>query len=272
MTARQGAVARERRHTLHFLQEIRQSAPVFLDTVVDMTRVLAHRAAARAQDRKYSVVSYYLYAAARVLSRHPEANAAIRGRWRPRVMKYLAVDGKLTLDKTLGGQRVVLSAILPDLGHASLDDIQRQVDRFRDCDPAGLPEFAGARLMHRLPVPVGSVLYRLAVRPLRRRAEIMGTVAITSLGHAAVDGFYSVGGTTITLGIGRTIDRPAARDGQLVIAPTARLSLTFDHRVIDGAEAAAVLTEINDLLESFPAGSGSAEPAAESARPRVLSR
>jgi pyruvate/2-oxoglutarate dehydrogenase complex dihydrolipoamide acyltransferase (E2) component len=265
VSARAVPVARERRHTLHFLGEIRRFSPVFLDAEVDMTAVLADRAAARDRGHRYSIVSYFLYAGARVLSAHPEANAAIRGHMRPRVVRYQPVSAKLTLDKTLSGQRVVLSTVLPDLGHASLDDIQRQVDRFRDGDPAVMPEFAGARLMHRLPVPVGSVLYRLAVRPLRRRAEIMGTFAVTSLGHAPVDGFYSVGGTTITLGIGQALDRPVARDGRVIIAPTTRLSLTFDHRVIDGAEAAAVLAGIKDLLESFPAPPESALP--ESALP-----
>jgi len=253
-------IARQRRHTLHFLGEIRRFSPVFLDTEVDMTRVLARRAAVRDSGRRHSVVSYFLYAAGRVLSAHPEANAAIRGRIRPRVARYGSVDGKLTLDKTMGGQRVVLSAVLPDLGHASPDDIQRRVDRLRAGDPAAMPEFAGVRLLHRLPVPLGSALYRLAVRPLARRAKILGTLAVTSLGHSSVDGFYSVGGTTITLGIGRVLDRPVVRDGQLVIAPTARLSLTFDHRVIDGAEAAEVLTEIKDLLESLPAETDSAGP------------
>lgn len=51
--------------------------------------------------------------------------------------------------------------------------------------------------------------------------------------------------------MGRIADRPVARDGAVVIAPVMRLSLAFDHRVIDGAEAADVLTEIKDALEAY---------------------
>ncbi|RKS68189.1 2-oxoacid dehydrogenase/acyltransferase catalytic subunit [Actinomadura pelletieri DSM 43383] len=254
-------VPRERRHTLRFLDEIRVIAPVFLDTEVDMTAVRRHRERVRAEGGRLSTVTCVLHAAARVLAVHPEANAAVRGRVRPRLARYDTVNGKVTLDKTLGGQRVVLATVIDDLAGRDLADVQRHLDRFRAGDPATMPEFAAVRLFHRLPWPLGTLLYRLAVRPLGKRAETVGTFAVTSLGHRPVDGFYSVGGTTITLGLGRVTDRPVCRDGQIGVAPVMRLSLTFDHRVIDGAEAADVLAEIKDSLESFGAGSPGAAPA-----------
>lgn len=239
-------IGRERRHTLHFLHEVRRIAAVFVDTEVDMTSVQRHRAAGR-----YSFVTYVLHSTARVLARHPQANAAIRGRVMPRIARYPSVDGKLALDKRINGQRIVLAAVLPGLHEAGMDEIQQQVDHYRTGDPERMPEFAGARTLHRLPWPLGPVLFRLAVRPLRTRARRLGTFAVTSLGHRAVDGFYSVGGTTITIGMGRVVDRPVVRAGQVVVAPVMRLSLTFDHRVIDGAEAADILTETKESLESF---------------------
>lgn len=248
---------RQRRHTLHFLNGVREFAPVFLDTEVDVTALLEHRAAARREGRRYSLVSYVLYTAARVLVAHPDANAAISGRLRPRLARYASAWGKLAFDRTIEGHRAVLTAVLPDLDRASLDDVQRRVDRCRDTDPAALPEFAGALTMHRIPVPVGRTLYRAAVRSLRRRPTLSGTFAVSSLGHRPVDGFHSVGGTTITLGLGRIADRPVARDGHVAVVPIMRMSLTFDHRVIDGAEAADVLSDIKDALEQF----GGAVPA-----------
>jgi pyruvate/2-oxoglutarate dehydrogenase complex dihydrolipoamide acyltransferase (E2) component len=262
-------IARERRHTLYFLQEIRAFSPVFLDTDVDMTAVVRHRETRH----KYSVVTYVLYTAARVLAAHPEANAAIRGRRRVRVARYTSVNGKFTLDRTLNGQRIVLSTVLPDLQRASLGDIQQQVDHFRLGDPAVMPEFAAARLLHRLPSPLGGLLFRVGVRPLSRRATRFGTFAVTSLGHRPVDGFYSVGGTTITLGVGRIVDRPVVRDGNVVVAPSMRLSLTFDHRVVDGAEAADVLADINHGLHNFTdPGDGDGEVAGEPAAARERTR
>jgi pyruvate/2-oxoglutarate dehydrogenase complex dihydrolipoamide acyltransferase (E2) component len=243
------AIARERRHTLYFLNEIKAFAPVFLDTEIDVSRVQNHRAAARQEGRRLSLVSYVLHATARVLADHPEANAGIRGRVRPRVARYESVSGKLVLDKTLNGRRIVVSAILPDLDRANLDEIQRQVDHYRDGDPASMDEYAGMRALHRLPWPLGPAAYRRTVRPLGRRQEFMGSFAVSSLGHRPVDGFHSVGGATITIGVGQVIDRPVVRDGQIVSAPVMRLNLSFDHRVIDGAEAADVLADIKSSLE-----------------------
>jgi pyruvate/2-oxoglutarate dehydrogenase complex dihydrolipoamide acyltransferase (E2) component len=265
-------VPRQRRHTLYFLGEIRAFAPVFLDTEVDMTRVLAHRAAAAAAGTRYSVVTYVVSQAAQALAAHPDANAAVRGRApRLRVAHYDTVNVKLTLDKVIAGRRVVMAALLPSAELCDLGELQRQVDHYRDGDPGVMPEFAPTRSLHQLPGPVGAALFKLAARPLRRRALVLGTLAVTSLGHAPVDGFYSVGGTTITLGAGRVTDRPVVRDGAVVIRPQLRMCLTFDHRVIDGAEAADLLADIKRGLEEFgypgPEPAGPAEvAAAEAAR------
>lgn len=270
----QTPIARERRHTLHFLDGIRAFSPVFLDTEVDMARVRAHRAAARDDGRAYSTLTYVLHTAARVLAAHPQANAAIRGRRRARVAAYGHANGKITLDKTVNGQRVVLSTVLHALESASLDDIQSGIDRVRTGDPAGMPEFAGARLLQKLPWLLGSLAYRQSARSLARRADTMGTFAVTSLGHRPVDGFHSVGGATITLGLGRTQDRPVVRDGEIVVAPVLRLNLAFDHRVIDGAEAADVLADIKDGLEDFQAAESpeSPESSASAARSEAAAR
>jgi pyruvate/2-oxoglutarate dehydrogenase complex dihydrolipoamide acyltransferase (E2) component len=246
-----GPVARERRPTLYFLRQIRAFSPVFLDTEVDMSAVLADQAAARARGERVSVICYVIYVAGRVLLGHPEANAAILGRAFPRVARFGATHCKVTFDKRLGGRRVVVSAVVTSVQARSLPAIQADIATFRDSDPARMPELAGARLLQRLPWPVGLWLFWLGVRPLRRRAATMGTFAVTSLSHRPVDGFASVGGTTVTLGLGQVTPRPIVRDGAVTVAPTMRLTLTFDHRVIDGAEAADVLAEIKAGLEAF---------------------
>jgi pyruvate/2-oxoglutarate dehydrogenase complex dihydrolipoamide acyltransferase (E2) component len=245
------AIARERWHTLLFLREVSNFAPVFLDTEVDMTAVRQHRAGLVDRGQRVSTVCYVLWCAARVLAAHPAANSAIIGRLRPKVAAYSSVDGKITLDKTLKGQRIVLSAVLPGLHEASLADIQRQVEHYRDGEPAVMPEFAGVRALHRLPWPARTPAFRATVRPLRRRAAMLGTFAVTSLGHRPVDGFHSVGGTTVTFGLGQVAERAVVRHGRVEVAPVMRLNLAFDHRVIDGAEAADVLAETKDRLEQF---------------------
>ena len=78
-----------------------------------------------------------------------------------------------------------------------------------------------------------------------------GTFTITNYG--AVRGTY---GTPIInypevaiLGIGRIQDMPVARNGKVVVRKILPLSLSFDHRVVDGAEAARFLSTLISRLE-----------------------
>jgi pyruvate dehydrogenase E2 component (dihydrolipoamide acetyltransferase) len=50
------------------------------------------------------------------------------------------------------------------------------------------------------------------------------------------------------LGIGRIAEKPVVRDGEIVVAPVLALSLSFDHRMIDGATAQNALNHIKRLL------------------------
>jgi len=51
------------------------------------------------------------------------------------------------------------------------------------------------------------------------------------------------------LSIGRIAERPVVRDGEVVAAQTGYVSLTFDHRVIDGARAAEFGLAVIDRIE-----------------------
>ncbi|WP_096270032.1 dihydrolipoamide acetyltransferase family protein [Paucisalibacillus globulus] len=50
------------------------------------------------------------------------------------------------------------------------------------------------------------------------------------------------------LGIGRIAEKPIVRDGEIVIAPVLAVSLSFDHRIVDGATAQMALNQIKRLL------------------------
>ena len=51
------------------------------------------------------------------------------------------------------------------------------------------------------------------------------------------------------LGINTIIDTPMVVDGQVVIKPMMNLSLTADHRVVDGSVAAAFVARLKELIE-----------------------
>ncbi|MEV5609131.1 2-oxo acid dehydrogenase subunit E2 [Streptomyces sp. NPDC052225] len=263
---------RRRRHTLYFLEWAAGQRPVHLDTDIDMTRIQAHRAAARTAGTRYSQVSYLLHATGRAMARHPQANAVMAPGWpsvlrRPRTLRFSSVTAKLALDRTVEGERTVLSALVPALERLSLDQIQEHVDRYRGEHTAALPEFKGVRLLGRLPVPLGRAAFAAALRDPRRRPGIFGTVSVSSLGHGTVDGFHSAGGTAVTLCAGRVLDRAVVRDGHVVAAPVMRLGLTFDHRVIDGAAAADLLGDLRQTMEDFDDGSRETLPEPDVRRP-----
>jgi 2-oxoisovalerate dehydrogenase E2 component (dihydrolipoyl transacylase) len=84
------------------------------------------------------------------------------------------------------------------------------------------------------------------------REELSGsTITITSLG--------ALGGLAATpvinypevaiVGVNRIVERPAVRGGQIVVRKMMNLSSSFDHRIVDGWEAASFIQRIKAALE-----------------------
>jgi 2-oxoisovalerate dehydrogenase E2 component (dihydrolipoyl transacylase) len=51
------------------------------------------------------------------------------------------------------------------------------------------------------------------------------------------------------VGVNRIVERPVVRDGAVVIRKMMNLSSSFDHRVVDGMDAARFIQTIRGLLE-----------------------
>jgi pyruvate dehydrogenase E2 component (dihydrolipoamide acetyltransferase) len=100
----------------------------------------------------------------------------------------------------------------------------------------------------------------LVERARRRRltAEDLagGTFTVTNLGGLGVDAFTPIINhpECAVLGVGRIVREPAAVGDQVMIRERLWLSLTFDHRVVDGAPAARFLDAVRRLVEN-PASS-----------------
>ncbi len=78
-----------------------------------------------------------------------------------------------------------------------------------------------------------------------------GTFTITNLGANDIDGFTPIINPPQVgiLGVGRVVEKPVIANGEVAKGETMFLSLTFDHRVIDGAPAAEFLQTVKGLLE-----------------------
>ncbi len=78
-----------------------------------------------------------------------------------------------------------------------------------------------------------------------------GHLTITNLGMFEIDAFTPIINLPemAILGVGRIAQRPAVVDGQLCVRSLMWLSLTFDHRLVDGAPAARFLQRIKQYVE-----------------------
>ena len=76
-----------------------------------------------------------------------------------------------------------------------------------------------------------------------------GTFTISALG--VVDGFTPIlnAGQSAILGVGRTVEKPVVRSGEIVAREMVTVSLTVDHQVIDGAVAAGFMRRLQQLVE-----------------------
>ena len=77
------------------------------------------------------------------------------------------------------------------------------------------------------------------------------TYSVSNLGMFDIDSFTAIifPPHAAILAVGAVKEQPIARNGQLAIAQIMKTTLSVDHRVADGAEAAQFLTEIKRLLE-----------------------
>jgi len=79
-----------------------------------------------------------------------------------------------------------------------------------------------------------------------------GTFTLTNLGMFAVDSFQAILNPpqSAILALGRIKRRPFVIDESLAVRPTLHLTLSADHRVLDGAEAARFLGRLVELIET----------------------
>lgn len=88
-------------------------------------------------------------------------------------------------------------------------------------------------------------------RKLRPADVSGGTFTLTNLGMYNVDAFQAIVNApqAAILAVGRITDRVVPRDGQIAIRPMMIITLSCDHRVVDGARAAQFLDHLAALIE-----------------------
>ena len=87
---------------------------------------------------------------------------------------------------------------------------------------------------------------------LRQEEYSGGTFTVSNLGMFGVEEFAAIINPPQAgiLAVGAVAPRPVVRDGALAIAQTMKATISVDHRVVNGADAARFLLEVKELLEN----------------------
>jgi 2-oxoglutarate dehydrogenase E2 component (dihydrolipoamide succinyltransferase) len=207
----------------HMVRSVHTSAHVTTVFEVDMSKVAAHRAAHKEayarQGADLTYTAYFTEVVARVLREQPVLNSSFS-------------DSGIVLKKAINiGMAVAVEEglIVPVLKHA---------------DELNLLGIARA---------VNDLARRARERKLSPDDVQGGTFTITNPGIGG-----SLFGTPIInqpqaaiMGIGAIVKRPVVIDDAIAIRPMVYLSLSFDHRILDGAGGDKFLSAVKRELESY---------------------
>lgn len=198
----------------------RDVAHVTLTTDADATRLVELRAElnARQSDMKFSFTDLLVLLVARTLVKFPYMNATLR---EDGVHHHAFVNLGVAADT----ERGLLVPVIRDAQHKGLGEIYTELRRLGEAARTG----------------------KISPEDLRG-----GAFTITNLGQYEIDAFTPIVNQPETgiLGIGRIAQKPAAYQGQLALRWMVTLSLSFDHRLVDGAPAARFLQQVKALVET----------------------
>ena len=199
------------------------TAPHFyLVREVDAGRLQSWRGVAKARlEADVSVTDLLVRAAAAALRSHPRVNAA----W---------TDGALRVNEEV------------NVGIAVAVEDGLVVPVVHGADGLGIAGIAARRT---------EVVARAREGTLRPEDVDRATFTISNLGMFGIDAFNAVLATpqAAILAVGRIAQRVVAVEGAPAVRPMMTLTLSCDHRAVDGAIAARFLGELADLIEE-PAG------------------
>jgi pyruvate dehydrogenase E2 component (dihydrolipoamide acetyltransferase) len=200
----------------------RCTAPVTLTTAADATNLVNLRTQFKAAGKSGEAIPTYsdflVKLSAAVLARHPLLNS----RWE--------------------GEQIVTPAGI-HIGVAVDTDAGLLVPVVRNVPALGLRELAAR---------TRDLAARARAGKLKAEELSGGTFTITNLGGFGIETFTPIINypQCAILGIGSIARRPAVVDGQVVARDQVPLSLTFDHRLVDGAPAARFLQTLRGKIEN----------------------
>ncbi len=200
-------------------QSLRSSAQITIAAEADVTPATEFRARLSCEF-DFSYTDMMIHAVARALMRHPRMNARLNENGAEIVVFVNANVGiAVALDEGL---------IVPVVNRAE------------------------SKSLREIAVESRALGEKARAGNLKLEDVTGGTFTITNLGMFGIDAFTPIlnPGETGILGVGRIVEKPAVYRGEIAKRAVLWLSLTFDHRVLDGAPAAQFLQSVIEFFNS----------------------
>lgn len=201
------------------LTESKQRIPHFYVTVsVDMTEVAKKRKALKDQGISMSVNLFIIKAVALALKEFPMLNAETDGL----SVKY---KSKVNIGVAVSLESGLVVPVVRNADRKALDEIQAEVSELAEKARTG------------------------KLQPDEMKG---GTFTISNMGMLNVENFSAIinPGETAILAVSSAIPTPVVKDGQVVVRDMMKITVSADHRAVDGSDAAKFANAVKLKLES----------------------
>jgi pyruvate dehydrogenase E2 component (dihydrolipoamide acetyltransferase) len=202
------------------MQESKQSVPHFYVTVeIDMEAAIAFREQINdATNAKISFTDVLVKACASTLLKHPNVNASYLG-------DTMRQFGEAHIAVAVALEEGLVTPVL------------------RNCEQKNIPQ---------LNAELRDLVERARNRKLKSEEYQGATFTISNLGMFGVEDFVAIVNPPegAILAVGSIVEKPIVKNEQIVIGHTMKVTLSSDHRIIDGAVAARFLQDLKKIMEN----------------------
>ncbi len=193
--------------------------PINMLADIDMTAALAKRQSAKDAGKKLSIDAMFVKALADILPDFPNFRSKLTG-------EQVELAEKVNIGVAVSGEKDLYIPVVQDAASKSLDDIQAEIASFAGKAKQGTfsPADLGAASMS---------VSNLGMYPVRAFAAIIPTNQAAAL---AIPG---------------TREEPFVKNGELKTHPVTTVTLSVDHRLINGREAAEFIKKLKETMETL---------------------
>ena len=196
----------------------------YLSIEVDVTTLMEVRAEVNTSQEaaglpKITVNDFILFATSRAAAKHPKVNAAWNG---DSILEY----GSVNLSVAVAVEDGLVTPVI------------------RNAQKLSLAAISGA---------VKDFAARARDKKLKPEEYVGGTLTVSNLGAYGIDQFYAIVNPpqAAILAVGAIVKKPVVnKSGDIVVASRMSISLSGDHRVVDGAVGAEFMATLRDQLEN----------------------